>query len=52
MAFEQADNSTTDLMDGKVTWHVYVTPPQAARELTFTLEYDPSYLETLFGTNA
>lgn len=52
VAFEQADNSTTDLMDGKVTWHVYVTPPQAARELTFTLEYDPSYLETLFGTNA
>lgn len=48
VTFESADNSTTDLMDGKVTWHVYVTPPQAARELTFTLEYDPDYLSTLF----
>jgi len=36
-------------MQGKVTWHVYVTPPQAAKELTFTLEYDPSYFSTLFA---
>lgn len=49
VTFEADENPTTDLMDGKVTWHVYVTPPQAARELTFTLEYDPGYLSTLFG---
>lgn len=47
--FLRKENSTLDLMDGKLTWHVYVTPPQAARELNFTLEYDPAYLETLFG---
>jgi phage tail sheath protein FI len=52
VTFEMADNPTSDLMDGKVRWHVYITPPQAARELTFILEYDPSYLSTLFGTGA
>jgi len=46
--FEGADNPTLDLMDGIVRWHVYVTPPSAARELTFILEYDPKYLDTLF----
>jgi phage tail sheath protein FI len=52
VTFEQADNPTTDLMDGKVRWHVYITPPQAARELTFILEYDPAYLKTLFGASS
>ena len=46
--FEGADNPTLDLMDGIVRWHVYVTPPSAAREMTFILEYDPSNLNTLF----
>ena len=49
VTFEQGENPTTDLMQGKVTWHVYVTPPQAAKELTFLLEYDPSYFSTLFA---
>ncbi len=48
--FEGADNPTLDLLDGKVRWHVYLAPPNAARELTFILEYDPSYLDTLFAT--
>ena len=48
VTFEAKDNSKIDLMDGKVRFHVYVTPPTAAREIVFTLEYDPSYLETLF----
>lgn len=49
VTFELDDNPTSDLMAGKVRWHVYVTPPQAARELIFILEYDPEYLKTLFG---
>lgn len=49
VAFELVDNPTTDLMSGKVRWHVYLCPPQAGRELIFILEYDPSYLNTLFG---
>ncbi|MBD5641764.1 MAG: phage tail sheath protein [Desulfovibrio sp.] len=46
--FEGADNPTLDLMDGIVRWHIYLTPPSPARELEFTLEYDPAYLDTLF----
>lgn len=48
--FESADNPKLDLMDGIVRWHVYLTPPSPARELTFILEYDPSKLDTLFQT--
>ncbi|WP_300908885.1 phage tail sheath protein [uncultured Desulfovibrio sp.] len=48
VTFEAKDNGKLDLMDGKVRFHVYVTPPTAAREIVFTLEYDPAYLETLF----
>lgn len=50
ITFETKDNAVTDLMDGKVRFHVYVTPPSAAREIVFTLEYDPEYLQTLFET--
>lgn len=46
----RADNPTLDLMDGIVRWHVYVTPPSAAREITFILEYDPAGLDNLFVT--
>ena len=49
--FEMADNPTTDLIDGKVRWHLHLTPPAAGRELTFILEYDPSYLANLFSTS-
>lgn len=48
VVFEEKDNPTTDLMDGIARFHLYVTPPSAARELVFTLEYDPTYLQTLF----
>ena len=48
VTFERKDNSVTDLMDGIARFHVYVTPPTAAREIVFTMEYDPNYLETLF----
>lgn len=50
--FELADNPTTSLMDGIVKWHVYLTPPSAAREMDFILEYDPSNLQTLFTAGA
>lgn len=46
--FKTGDNPTLDRMDGIVRWHVYVTPPSPAREMTFILEYDPAYLSTLF----
>ena len=48
--FLESENPTTDLMDGIVKFHVYVTPPPPARELDFILEYDPEYFETLFSS--
>lgn len=47
--FQQDENPVTDLMDGIIRFHVYVTPPSPAREIDFVIEYDPQYLETLFG---
>ncbi len=41
-----AENQLTDLMDGKITLHVYMTPPSPAQEIDFTLEYDASYVES------
>jgi hypothetical protein len=47
--FIPEENPETDLMDGIVRFHVYVTPPSPAREIDFVVEYDPKYLESLFG---
>lgn len=47
--FLDTENPTTDLMDGIVKFHLYVTPPGPAREIDFILEYDTAYLKTLFG---
>ena len=46
--FLESENPTTDLMDGIARFHVYVTPPSPNREIDFILEYDASYLSTLF----
>lgn len=43
------ENPDTDLMDGISRFHVYITPPSPNREIDFILEYDPAYLQTLFG---
>lgn len=47
--FLESENTTTDLMDGKARFHVYITPPSPNREIDFVLEYDPSYIQTLFS---
>ena len=43
------ENPNTDLMDGILRFHLYVTPPGPNREIDFILEYDPEYLSTLFA---
>ena len=45
----EAENPTTNLMQGIVKFHVYITPPSPAQEIDFTLEYDVSYLEEAFA---
>lgn len=47
--FRADENPVTDLMDGNIKFHVYITPPSPGREFDFILEYDPAYAATLFG---
>lgn len=46
--FREDENTTTNLMDGIIRFHVYLTPPSPARSIEFIQEYDPEYLQTLF----
>lgn len=47
--FLEEENPVTDLMAGIAHFHIYMTPPSPAKELDYVLEYDVSYLETLFA---
>ncbi len=48
MEFLENENPVTDLLAGKATFHLYVTPPTPNREIDFLLEYDVSYMSALF----
>ena len=47
--FREDENPTTNLMDGIIKFHTYITPCAPSREIENVLEYDPAYFETLFG---
>lgn len=42
------ENPPTNLMQGIVKFHLYITPPSPAQEINFTLEYDINYLTEAF----
>ncbi len=46
--FRGDENTTTDLMDGIINFHVYFTPPSPARDIEFVQEYNADYVKTLF----
>lgn len=46
--FLEDENPLTDLIDGILRFHVYVTPPPPAKEIRAILEFDPVYFNTLF----
>lgn len=48
LEFRQDENPTTSLLDGKVTFHLFMGAPVPAREIEFLVEFDVSYLNTLF----
>ncbi len=48
ISFLQSENSITDLMNGKIKFHVYLGLAMPAEEIDFDLEYDPNYVEVLF----
>ena len=43
--FNEDENTTTDLMAGKMKFHIYITPPSPAKEIEFTFEYDTDYIQ-------
>lgn len=47
--FREDENATTDLMDGIIRFHVYLTPCAPARDIEFVQEYDPGYISALFA---
>lgn len=47
--FLEEENPSTSIMDGKIKFHVYLTPPSPAKEIEFALEYDVNYLQALFA---
>ncbi|MDT3416171.1 phage tail sheath protein FI [Brevibacillus aydinogluensis] len=49
VAFLSEENPTSDLLAGIVRFHLYLASPIPAQAIQFTLEYDVSYLNTLFA---
>ncbi|MEC0092500.1 phage tail sheath family protein [Paenibacillus macquariensis] len=45
--FNATENPSANLMDGKIVFHVYVTPPSPAQEIEFLVEYDVAYIAAL-----
>lgn len=48
VVFVSTENPTIDLIDGKVTLHLYVGLMSPAEEIVEILEFDPSYYQGLF----
>jgi len=46
--FLESENPLTDLMQGILRVHTYITPPVSAQEIDDILEYDVSHFKTLF----
>jgi len=46
--FLRADNNNQGIMSGKLYFRVHLTPPNAAKAITFDFMYDPELLKALF----
>lgn len=49
LEFYESENPLTNLIDGIVKFHLYLTPPTPAREIGFLVEFDQTYFNTLFN---
>lgn len=49
ITFNEDENPTTDLLNGKITFHQYLTPYVPAEDIENILEFDPDALSALFG---
>lgn len=43
------ENTLTDIMDGLLRFHIWLSPPPPARSIEGIFEFDPTCLEALFG---
>jgi len=46
--FLKSENPVSDLINGKIRFHIFLTPPVPAEEIGFTLEFDVNYFDALF----
>ena len=44
--YDEAENATADLLDGKITFHQYITPYTPAEDIEDVIEFDPDALTT------
>ena len=49
ITFSENENQITDLINGKIVFHQYITPYLPAEHIENILEFDPNALSTLFG---
>ncbi len=49
ITFNEDENPTTDLLNGKITFHQYLTPYLPAEDIENILEFDPDALSRLFS---
>jgi len=49
VVFAEADNPSTDLLNGHATFRIYWTPPPPVEAITFIVEYDVTALAGLFS---
>jgi len=47
--FREEENPLTNLADGKIKFHLFLASPPPGEDITFVLEYDVNYLNTLFS---
>lgn len=48
----ESENALTNLMAGRVKFHIYVTPPSPLQQIDWVMEYDLSYLQVLLSPAA
>ena len=44
ITFNEDENTTADLLDGKITFHQYITPFTPAEDIEDIIEFDPDAL--------
>lgn len=44
--FNEAENPVTDILGGKIQFHVFLAPYTPAEDIEFTLEFNPTAIET------